>query len=83
MKAGSIEREDRELTVEEAADILKVSVAHVVGLIDRGEIPCGDVEARQKINASDLLGYEQRDEAERHKVVDELTAEAEKHRLGY
>jgi len=83
MKSGSIEREDRELTVEEAADVLRVSVAYVVGLLDRGELSCRDVEAQGRIKGFDLLAYEQRDAAERHKVVDELTAEAEKHRLGY
>ncbi len=35
------------------------------------------------MKVADLIAYKQRDEAARKKVLDELTAEAEKHGLGY
>jgi hypothetical protein len=41
------------------------------------------VGSHRRVKASDLLAYQRRDEAERTKVLDELTAEAEKHGLGY
>ena len=73
-----------ELTPEEAADMLNVSVAYVIGLLDRGEIPCRYVEkADRRIKASNLVAYKHRDDADRRKVTDELTADAQEHRLGY
>ena len=39
------------------------------------------VGAHRRVKAADLLAYQQRDEAERKKVLDELPAEAEKHGL--
>ena len=74
---------DAELTPDEAADMLNVSVAYVIGLLDRGEIPCRYVEADRRIEASNLVAYKRRDDADRRKVLDELTAEAQEHRLGY
>jgi hypothetical protein len=46
-------------------------------------IPFRMVGAHRRVKAADLIAYQQRDEAERKKVLDELTAEAEKHGLGY
>ena len=40
-------------------------------------------DSHRRVKAADLVAYQQRDEAERKKVLDELTAEAEKHGLGY
>lgn len=39
--------------------------------------------ADRRIKVADLLAYKQQDEAERRVVLDELTAEAEKHGLEY
>jgi hypothetical protein len=35
------------------------------------------------VRAEDVLAYRQREDARRKEILDELTAEAEKHGLGY
>jgi excisionase family DNA binding protein len=74
---------DRELTTEEAAGILNVSTAYLFRLLDRNELPSRGEGAMRRVPLSKVLAYKNRDEVDRRAVLDELTAEAEKHRLGY
>jgi len=72
-----------ELTTQQAADLLKVSRPFMVKLIEEGTIPCRMVGTRRRVRFEDLVRYKQQDEAERQKVIDELTAEAQRLGLDY
>lgn len=46
-------------------------------------VPFRLVGTHRRILVADILTYRQKDDAHRKAVLDELTAEAEKHGLGY
>lgn len=72
-----------ELTTQQAADLLNVSRPFLVKLVETGKIPHRKVGNRRRIRFADLSDYKRRDDAERRRVADELTAEAETLGLGY
>ncbi|MBK6515719.1 MAG: helix-turn-helix domain-containing protein [Polyangiaceae bacterium] len=73
----------KELTPDEAAEILNVSTAFVIGLLDAAEIPSFGVGAARRISLEEVLAYRERDRIRRREALRALTEEAEALGLGY
>lgn len=72
-----------ELTTQQAADILNVSRPYLIQLIEDRKIPCTRIGTHRRIRFDDLMAYKEKADRERRAVLAELTAEAQKHDLGY
>jgi excisionase family DNA binding protein len=72
-----------ELTTQQAAELLNVSRPYMVKLLEDGKIPFRLVGTRRRVRFEDLVRFKQQDDADREKVVNELTAEAQRLGLEY
>lgn len=71
-KAVSIVTHNRELTVQQAADILNVSRSFLVKLLDEGAIPFIEIDSQRRILFQDLMIYKEKRKVQRRKLLDEL-----------
>lgn len=67
----------RELTTQEAADILNVSRQYVVQLLDEGAIPFTRVNKHRRIRADDLIAFKQQRDQKRREGLRQMTQEAQ------
>jgi len=74
---------DKDLTTQEAADILHVSRPHLIKLLDRGTIPHHRVGTHRRIQTDDLLSYREQRDATRREKLDQLIRLSEELPGGY
>ena len=74
---------DREISPNEAADILNVSRPYVLKLISEGQLSFVRVGSHRRLLASDVLAYKQKQMAESRAAMQELNALSRELGLGY
>ena len=63
-----------EITTEQAADLLNVSVPHLVGMIEKGELPARMVRNQRRLRLPDVLAYKTENRAKRLEALREMAA---------
>ncbi len=79
----SIVTAKKELSTQEAADILQVSRPYLVDLLESGEIPYRKVGTRRRVLTEDVINYKNRIDASRMQTLAELSAQAQELNMGY
>lgn len=63
----------RQLTTQQAAEMLHMSRPHLIKLLDRGEIPFERVGTHRRLRADDVLAYRVERSRDRERQLDELS----------
>jgi len=75
LKAGrpvTILQSNASLTTVEASKLLGMSRQFLIGLVEKGEIPCHKVGTHRRLYARDVLAYKAKRDAARSKTLDDL-----------
>lgn len=67
----------KDLTTQQAADLLNVSRPYLIKLLEEGTIPYSKVGTHRRIQYDDLMAFRAVWYAERKRILDELTREGE------
>jgi excisionase family DNA binding protein len=68
----------KELTTQEAADILNVSHQYLVGLLEAQAIPCSKVGTHHRICFGDLMNYKNDRDTKRREGLSQMTKKSQK-----
>lgn len=72
-----------ELTTQQAASILGVSRPFLIKQMEENAIPYRKIGTHRRVRFQDLMAYKNRIDSERHRVLDQLVAEAQELKMGY
>jgi excisionase family DNA binding protein len=72
-QAISIAPKEREMTTQEAANILNVSRPFLIKLLEQGEIPYIKLGTHRRIRFQDLMTYKEQRDNKRDQLLDKLT----------
>ena len=76
-ETATVVRTPREVTTQQASEVLNMSRPTVVRLIDQGELPARKVGSHRRIPLPDLLAFRDRMVAERRRALDDMVRDAE------
>jgi excisionase family DNA binding protein len=68
----------KDLTTQEAADILNVSHQYLVGLLEAQAIPSSKVGTHRRIRFGDLMNYKNDRDAKRREGLSQMTQKSQK-----
>ena len=77
-RAITVVSADKELSTQQAADLLNISRPFLIRLLDAGQIPYRKVGTHRRLALVDVLTYRQSRSKERKTVLGELAREAQK-----
>jgi excisionase family DNA binding protein len=72
-EAVSIVPIQKELTTQQAADLLNISRQYLIRILDRGDIPFHKVGTHRRLAFSDVMEYKRQRDTERRRGFDALT----------